>query len=151
MSTSPAGVFAPHLGAEPHSVVVAVDDSPVGLAATALAVEEAVERHLPLRIAYAIRPGHPHSSIPRIPALVGDLVDAAHRAHPELDISQRIAPMSAVQLLLEESEGAALLVVGTESSDEDRGSVAISTARLLEGAVRCPLLVAPTRAASGTR
>ena len=126
----------------PLAVVVGVDGSLNGLAATEVAVDEAVLRHLPLRIAYASPSGHPHSNAPRMPRLVTDLVEAVHQAHPELDISERIAPMAPSQLLLEESENAALLVVGSPSHEDGVDRVATCTAHIVLGAAECPVVVA---------
>ena len=125
-----------------HPVVVGVDVSPNGLAATRFALEEAVHRHLPLRIAYATRGGHPHSAVPRMPEGVHRLVVAAHRTYPQLDITERIAPMRPSELLLEEGEDAALLVVGSPSHTECSERAATCTAHIVQDAARCPVVIA---------
>jgi nucleotide-binding universal stress UspA family protein len=124
------------------AVVVGVDGTLNGLAATEVAVDEAVLRHLPLRIAYATPLGHPHSNVPRMPTSVTDLVLAVHQAHPELDITERIAPMMPSQLLLEEAENAALLVVGSPSHGDSADRAATCTAHIVLGAADCPVVVA---------
>lgn len=123
-------------------IVVGVSDSASSLAATRVAADEAVRRRLPLRLAYASPPGHPQSNAPRLPSGVVEVVEEVHLAHPDLDISQRIAPMQPSDLLLEESETATLIVLGSPShSGGDEEAATCTAQQVLQGA-GCPVVVA---------
>ncbi len=136
-------------------VVVGIDGSDAAVSAALWAIDEAVVRGVPLRLAAALSPAHPERSQGTAEPAAAP-VDAALRAAADavaatgkpvqLEIVQRhTAPTS---LLIDESRSAALLCVGSVGIDRIAAKVLGSTAEAVTNRAQCP--VAIIRSHSGT-
>jgi nucleotide-binding universal stress UspA family protein len=144
-----------------HSVVVGVDWSDAARAAVEHGAAAAAGRHLPLHLVHVVEP----PLYPVRPALhrSGDLdlilrkagqrlleeaVDVLRLAYPDLVVTTEIRYGQAVQVLVEESQTAERLVLGSRGvgvfSELMVGSTALQTASLAS----CPVVVAPVRPSS---
>jgi nucleotide-binding universal stress UspA family protein len=141
---------------EPPKVVVGVDGSESSLRALRWAADQAALMSLPLEVVTAWTfPEHPapldvpvhvenldsliDQALVKLEAIVDGTIPAEQRAH----VCARVIRGDATHVLLDEAEGAALLVVGTRGRREIQ--------RLLLGSVsdrcikqsRCPVTVVP--------
>jgi nucleotide-binding universal stress UspA family protein len=135
-------------------IVVGVDGSPPADAALAFALEEARLRKLPLRIVCAWEiPAI--ESVGAVFAPTGDLaVEAEHRAaevlaravetigdEPAIEIETVAAPGHPPAVLVEQSEGATLLVVGTRGHGGFASLVLGSVSQAVAHQGVCPLAI----------
>src|SRR3954468_9888827 len=90
-----------------HHVVAGVDGSLVAVRALDWAADEAARRGAELRVVYAV-PDRDEAG-----PILASAVARVHERHPALPVVTRTALGNAVRALQQESEGAALTVVGT--------------------------------------
>ena len=139
-----------------NAVVVGLDPSDAGRAAVAYAADLASRVHRPLRLVRAFEPSqHPvRPTIGRTPEVEAALLDAARRlldetaevlalANPALEVDTDLPTSSAAEALLEESQRAHTLVVGSRGSGGFAAMVLGSTALHLSSAARCPVVAVP--------
>ena len=140
-----------------HTIVVGLDRSDPGRAAVEYAAELAVRKHLPLRLVhadepaqYALRPmpgrtvdihGVLHNAAQR---LVDETFEVLSLVYPTLPISVRLERGSPVEILLEESASAAVVVVGSRGSGGFTDLVIGSTPLHLASRSHCPVVAVPT-------
>jgi nucleotide-binding universal stress UspA family protein len=137
-------------------VVVGLDRSPQGWAAVELAANMAARRHLPLTLIHAFEPSQymvrPAQDL--VPDATGVLRNAAQRLsddaldvvrafHPGLVVESRVEPGSAVALLLEASEHANLVVVGSRGTGGFTELLLGSTTLHVAGHASCPVIAVP--------
>ncbi|MBE8471951.1 universal stress protein [Streptomyces justiciae] len=118
-----------------QQVVVGTDGSLVAVRALDWASDEAVRRGAQLRIVYAVP--DPDEAGP----VLASAVERVHERHPDLAVTSRAVAGSPVRALAQESEGAALTVVGTRGFNGVAGLMAGSVSLRLAARVRGPLLV----------
>lgn len=136
------------------TIVAGVDGSTSALHAALWAADEAAQRHRPLRLVYAgneyafgytggLAP--PQSFFDEMQAAGFALLAAAetaiHHVHPELEIGVDLQTAGPVPTLLEQSEDASLLVLGSRGSGGFRGILVGSTAVALVAHGHCPVAV----------
>jgi nucleotide-binding universal stress UspA family protein len=137
-------------------VVVGLDRSQQSWAAVELAADVAVRRHLPLTLIHAFEPSQylvrPAQDL--VPDATGVLRNAAERLsddaldvvrafHPGLAVESLVAPGSAVALLLEASEHASLVVVGSRGTGGFTELLLGSTTLHVAGHASCPVIAVP--------
>jgi len=139
-----------------HAVVVGLDRSAGGRAAVEHAATLAERRHLPLRLVHAFEPsqfairpmaswateieGAVRNSAER---LVEETLSALAHEHPELSVSSRLQPGSAVVTLLEESRSAACVVLGSRGSGDFVDLLIGSTTLHVASQAQCPVIAVP--------
>ncbi|PGH45442.1 Nucleotide-binding universal stress protein, UspA family [Micromonospora sediminicola] len=136
-------------------VVVGVDGSPSALDAVRLAAREAVLRHRPLRVVNAFL--WPLLGTPLGPVaatlpddelrqeagkLVQEAIDEARKVDPDLPVSGAVVDGGPVAVLLRESRGAALLVLGHRGLGGFAELLVGSAAVQLSARADCPVLIA---------
>jgi len=137
-------------------VVVGLDRSEQGWAALELAADLAARRRLPLTLIHAFEPsqylvrpaqdlvpdahGVLHNAAERLAA---DAVDAVRAFHPGLVVQSRVEPGSAVGLLLDASEHASLLVLGSRGTGGFTELLLGSTTLHLAAHASCPVIAVP--------
>ncbi len=135
-------------------IVVGIDGSPHSQAALSWAIEEARLRGLGLRIVHAF------------PALVSWFGTTAHEYYPQvekearrmfekaladapsmddLDVERALVPGNPAEILVEESHGANLLVVGSHGREAFRGMLMGSVSIHCVNQGHCPVLVVRDR------
>jgi nucleotide-binding universal stress UspA family protein len=137
-------------------VVVGLDRSLQGWAAVELAADMAARRHLPLTLIHAFEPSQylvrPAQDL--VPDATGVLRNAAERLsddaldvvrafRPGLVVESRVEPGSAVPLLLEASEHASLVVVGSRGTGGFTELLLGSTTLRVAGHASCPVIAVP--------
>jgi nucleotide-binding universal stress UspA family protein len=134
---------------EVRPVLVGIDDSPPGRAALDVAIRLARQQHVPLSLVRVWRDVDWFLSAPadQVPELIRDkhaeqVVFAGACAHaraaaPELEVDGDFVPGSIHAVLLNRSESAQVLVLGTSTSEDGPGTIG---AWYLEHA-RCPVVV----------
>jgi nucleotide-binding universal stress UspA family protein len=129
------------------AVVVGIDGSYSSLAALDVAADEAAWRSRPLRIVHAYAPrGRPDPATPNEPRvetrwMVTDAMSRALARHPDLEASTHLAAGAADDVLLAESRGAALLVVGSRTLGGLPGLLAGSSNTRVATEAHCPVIV----------
>lgn len=139
--------------APPGAVVVGYDGTPHAAQAVAWAATEAARRGTALHVVYAadssgLVPG-PVGVSPWLPeravAIATDValggVERARRVAPDLEVSHLAETGSAAGVLVDESAGAALLVVGTRGHGELAGTLLGSVAFAVSAHAPCPVVV----------
>ncbi|MHA6794229.1 universal stress protein [Pseudonocardia bannensis] len=125
---------------EPRRIVVGVDQSDSARHALAWAADIAAAWHAPLCLVHTVLGERDDAPIATVPTWLRELLDAADRAGAgSLDIE--IVPGGAVDLLVERSAGARLLVLGSYGDGAWSGMLAGSTAFALIGRAACPVAV----------
>jgi nucleotide-binding universal stress UspA family protein len=137
-------------------VVAGLDRSRQGWAAVEYAADLAGRRNLPLVLVhayepsqYAVRPSAGFTpnveGVVRNAAqrLVDDALDVLSTFHPDLEVKPRLRAGSAVELLLEESERAHTVVVGSRGTGGFADLVVGSTTLHVAGHARCPVVAVP--------
>jgi nucleotide-binding universal stress UspA family protein len=136
-----------------HAVVVGLDRSTGGRAAVEHAATLAERRHLPLRLVHAFEPSQftirPMASwaveiegAVRTSAegLVEETLSGLAHDHPELSVSSRLQPGSAVVTLLEESRSAECVVLGSRGSGDFVDLLIGSTTLHVASQAHCPVI-----------
>jgi len=139
-----------------RSVVVGLDRSDQGRAAVEFAAARAVRQHRPLRVVHAFEPSQyaVRSTVGWTQDLHGVLRNSAQRlvdettevlamVYPDLDVQARLEPGSAVEMLVEESEHAETVVVGSRGSGGFADLVIGSTTLHVASLARCPVVAVP--------
>ena len=116
-------------------VVAGVDGSLVAVRALDCAAEEAVRRGTALRIVYAVADRDEAGPV------LASAAARVHERHPGLAVESRAVEGGAVGALAEESEGAALTVVGTRGLGTVTGLLAGSVSWRLAARVHGPLMI----------
>ncbi len=143
------GVYTP-------AVVVGLDHSDASQSAIRYAVDLAVRLHRPLRVVRAYEPSR-YSVPPEVdrPTKLGgalrssaerqcsEAVDAIGVLYPDLDVTMRLQSGSAAELLLEESEHAAVVVLGRRGSGGFANLLLGSTTLQVAAHAHCPVLAIP--------
>ena len=139
------------------TVVVGLDRSDPGRSAAEYAAKVADRRNLPLRLVHAFEPSQ-YAVGPRAINWTADVEgvmrDASQRLleettealrvdYPDLEVSSRLQPGSAAETLIEESERAELLVLGSRGSGGFADLIIGSTALHVASHARCPVVVVP--------
>ena len=146
-----------------RTVVVGVDGSPGSECALRWGLDLAERDHAPVRLVHAFEPSMHDVRIggtyevgilvtvtDREQALL-DAVAARVRAdHPDLDVTTRLVDDDAGAALVEESDTAAVVVVGTHGVGMFSSLVAGTTAMHLARHARCTVVAVPERAADVT-
>ena len=126
-------------------IVVGIDGSPAGLRAVDLAVREAGLRNRPVRLVYANTwTSHPAWADVTPPDEVARRAvrEALQRAGNSAKVTSEVVSGYPAAVLVEESERAALLVVGHRGHDSLAGRTLGSVARSAASHAHCPVLVA---------
>jgi nucleotide-binding universal stress UspA family protein len=137
-------------------VVVGLDRSDQGRAAVEYAAARAVQHHRPLRVVHAFEPSQyaVRSTVGWTPDLHGVLRNSAQRlvdetvevlavVYPDLEVLARLEPGTAVEMLVEESEHADTVVVGSRGSGGFADLVIGSTTLHVASQARCPVVAVP--------
>jgi nucleotide-binding universal stress UspA family protein len=140
-----------------RAVVVGLDRSDQGRAAVEYAAARAMRRHLPLRLVHAFEPSQyaVRSTVGWTPDLHGVLRNSAQRlvdettevlamVYPDLELQTRLEPGSAVEILVEESEHADTVVVGSRGSGGFADLIIGSTTLHVASQARCPVVAVPS-------
>lgn len=135
------------------AVVVGVDVSPEAEEAIRLAVEEAAERGVKLIAVHTWDPVPWITSVvggwsvddstlgTRLEEMVKDLVKTHAEAHPGLEVEIRVRPGHPAQVLLDHSDSASLIVLGSRGRGGFAGLLLGSTSREVMRNARCPVLI----------
>jgi nucleotide-binding universal stress UspA family protein len=139
------------------TVVVGLDQSQIARAAVDHAAETAARRHLRLRIVHsyesldpyvrATRDGMPdvqRSMRESAEDLTARTADEVRASHPGLDVATRVDVEPAVPVLIEESETAETLVLGSHGAGGFRGHLLGSTTLQVASHAHCPVVAVPT-------
>ncbi|WP_214369752.1 universal stress protein [Pseudonocardia sp. H11422] len=121
------------------NVVVGVDGSRCSLRAVATAATEAEQRHVPLRLVYAV---HDDDTPQRIDAIIAGAARVARfstTGRSGLIITVTITDEPAAEALLDESHDASVLVLGAGAAPDRLGPVAAQVQEQAEG----PVVVVP--------
>lgn len=139
-----------------HAVVVGLDRSGPGRAAVEYGAELARRRHLTLRLVhafeslqYSLRPG-----VGWAPNVEGVLRKSAQRlcdetlevlgvAYPDLEVTARLQPGSPAETLLEESEQAEVVVLGSRGTGGFADLLLGSTTLHVASHAQCPVVAVP--------
>ena len=139
-----------------NAVVVGLDRSDQGRAAVDYAAELATRRHLPLRVVHAFEPSQytVRSTVDWTPDLQGVMRNAAQRlvdetvevlgvVYPDLMMETRLDPGSAVEALVEESERAHAVVLGSRGTGGFADLLLGSTTLHVTSQAHCPVVAVP--------
>ncbi len=137
-------------------VVVGLDRSPQAWAAVEHAAALAERRAVPLLLVHAYEPSQfaMRSTIGWTPdtdgvlrnvaeRLVADAVDVVTASHPGLDVRTRLEPGSATEKLLEESDRATAVVLGSRGTGGFADLLVGSTTLHVAAHARCPVVAVP--------
>jgi nucleotide-binding universal stress UspA family protein len=133
----------------PPAVVVGIDGSRSALDAALWAVDEAVSRDIPLRLAYAIPPDDAHDSDPSDAAhklaaaevAVRYAFTAVESTDKPVKIEVEILQAPPVRALLDASRNAAMVCVGSIGLKHFQDGQIGSTAAALASAAHCPVAI----------
>lgn len=129
-------------------VVVGIDGSDAAIGAALWAIDEAVVRGVPLRLAAALSPAHPERSHGAAAPAVAPADTALRAAADAIAATGKPVYIETVQrhtapttLLIDESRSAALLCVGSVGIDWIAAKVLGSTAEAVTNRARCPVAI----------
>ncbi len=147
---------------QPLAVVVGLDPSPPGRAALEFAVGVAQRRRVPLRLVRTFEASHPAILAPQeSPAEASDApFDTAMRfldetvrllrvTHPDVDVWTRLESGSAARVLVDESRGADLVVLGSRGPGGCTELPVGSTTLRVASLSHCPVIAVPAAADDG--
>jgi nucleotide-binding universal stress UspA family protein len=139
-----------------HPVVVGIDRSHYSRAALRYAAQMAHRQRRPLRVVHAFEPAH--SSVRPLIGRSAELTDvfrnSAQRlcdealetlavAYADLEVSVRLEPGLVVETLLDESDGAEVMVLGRRGVGGFASLLLGSTTLQVTGHARCPVITVP--------
>ncbi len=133
-------------------IVVAIDGSQSAVDAALWAIDEAVERDVPLRLVYVIEPADPQAVDPRRIAEVAvrHALTAVESTERPVKLEVEILQGRPVQALLETACSAVMLCVGARGLKHATHGRIGSTAAALSASAHCPVAIVRThRAHSG--
>lgn len=147
---------------QPLAVVVGLDASGPGQAAVQYAAAVAERRRRPLRVVYALE-DWPFSTGPPVVwtpealdallnssrTFVDKTVELLNRSHPDLTVSTSVDAGSAVQMLIEESRHAELVVLGSRGTGGFADMVVGSTTLQVASLAHSPVVAVPDTRAAG--
>jgi nucleotide-binding universal stress UspA family protein len=148
-----------HTSPPSPSVVVGIDGSRSAITAALWAVDEAVERDIPLRLVYALESDgaaerDPHATARRLATAdiaVREAIVAVESTEAPVKIEVEILHGRPAQVLLEASSSAAMVCVGALGLRHALGAGVGSTAAALATVAHCPVAVVRGCHASLTR
>lgn len=125
------------------SVVVGVNGSQAAVDAAKWAIEEALSRRLPLRLVYAIprRDAHTGWGVERAEMALSQAGNAVQRANRPVEVETALLSGDPGQALVDESENAALVCVGTSRHGRAPDGLLGPTAATLVAHARCPVAI----------
>jgi nucleotide-binding universal stress UspA family protein len=131
------------------SVVVGIDGSRSAITAALWAVDEAVERDIPLRLVYALEPdgaseSDPHDTARRLACAditIREAIVAVESTEATVKIEVEILRGRPEQVLLEASSSAAMICVGALGLHHTPGTGVGSTAATLAAVAQCPVAI----------
>ena len=138
-------------------VVVGVDGSEVSAAAIRFAFQEAARRRVAITVVHAAMPTRQHPSL-RVPAdiveqvdrqLFAEAMDSRRILVPGIDVETKLVHSHPVQALLDEADGAELIVVGSRGRGGFTGMLLGSVSQAVLHHATCPVAVVhphPTKA-----
>ncbi|MGI5239798.1 universal stress protein [Dactylosporangium sp. CA-139066] len=124
-----------------HPVIVGVDPSPAAFGAVRWAADEAVRRGEPLHVVHALEV---HGPLEEVPDQHGPAIDAAteiRRWQPGLQVTTATWHGEPARVLIEQSRGAGLVVVGSRGSGGFHALLVGSVGVHLAAHAHCPVLV----------
>ncbi len=137
-----------------QAIVVGVDASASALQAALWAAAEAAQRREPMRLVSAIDNAEFTYSAWLAPTqayfdaldtegrqILADVADAIHRAHPDIEVTTDLHRTGPAAALVEESDRALMVVVGSRGMGGFRSMLVGSTAVTLAAHARCPVAV----------
>jgi nucleotide-binding universal stress UspA family protein len=133
-------------------VVVGVDGSPDATRAVEYGAWEAHRRHRPLRLVHGFVPTPMFGPAPLVPydvevplratrTAMNDLARATSLSHPELTVSTSVMAGGPAGVLIDESEGACLVVVGSRGRGGFAGLLAGSVSAQVAAHAHAPVVV----------
>lgn len=143
MSTdsAPTGVH----GNSGHRIVVGIDGSEVSMKALDWAAAEAARSGAALDIQTAYEPGYEFITHDEVQNTMERLIDEAtvrvQRAHPNLTISSGTHEVAPATVLIDASEGADLLVVGSRGEGGFKGLLLGSVSQKCSLHSHCPITI----------
>ncbi len=131
------------------SVVVGIDGSRSAITAALWAVDEAVERDIPVRLVYALEPDgasdpDPHDTarrLARADITIREAIVAVESTDAPVKIEVEILRGRPAQVLLEASSSAAMICVGAVGLHHAPGTGLGSTAAALAVVAPCPVAI----------
>lgn len=143
-----------------NSIVVGIDGSPASQSALLWGLDVASRRHLPLRIVHAFEssmydvrlsggydPGVSGALRNAAQQMVDEAAQAAKATHPDVHVVTRLEAGPGAATLIEESEHARMVVLGTRGSGGFTSLVIGSTTLHVASHARCTVVAVPARAA----
>lgn len=137
-----------------QAIVVGVDASASALQAALWAAAEAAQRREPMRLVSAVDNTEftygawlapTQEYLDELDAggrqVLADVADAIHRAHPDVDVTTDLHRAGPVASLIEESDGALMVVVGSRGMGGFRSMLVGSTAVTIAAHAHCPVAV----------
>ena len=143
-----------------RAVVIGVDGSPGSESALRWGLDLAAREHAPVRLVHAFEPSMHDMRIggtydvgivitvtDRAQALLDTVAARVRADHPDLDVTTRLVDDDPGAALVDESDTAALVVIGTHGVGMFSSLVAGTTAMHLARHARCTVVAVPERAA----
>jgi nucleotide-binding universal stress UspA family protein len=139
--------------------VVGVDGSEVSAAAIRFAFREAARRRVGITAVHAAMPTRRQSSV-RVPAdiveqvdrqLLTEAIDGKRILIPGIDLKTKLVHSHPVQALLDEADGAELIVVGSRGRGGFTGMLLGSVSQAVLHHAACPVAVVHPRRTKATR
>lgn len=140
-----------------YPVVAGVDGSESALQAAHWAADEAIRRHVPLRLVHAVNTSSLGCALGLETSLnydefvetlesdgrqrLAEAENALRQAHPELDLDVELLKADPIPALIELSGGSRLIVLGSRGLGGFTGILAGSTTIALVARARCPIAV----------
>jgi nucleotide-binding universal stress UspA family protein len=148
----------PHAGSPPR-VVVGVDEPGASAAALGVAFQAAAQRGVPVTAVHAWTPdlpadheavcGPPTAAEARASLILDQALEPWRSRFADVPVERRLLAAEPAAALIRESEGAALIVVGSRAHGAARATLFGSVSRRVAERARCPVVVVRTARATG--